>query len=51
MRFLGTYLILVIVFVFGFVYACAFAVGLTPSYRGRRCVRPEEPDLSNFYPE
>jgi hypothetical protein len=51
MRFLGTYLILAIAFAFGFVYACAFTVGVTPSYRARRGAEPEEPYLANFYQE
>jgi hypothetical protein len=51
MRFLGTYLVLVIVFAFGFVYASAFTVGVTPNCRARRCVEPEESYLSNFYQE
>ena len=36
MRFLWTYLILVIVFAFGFVCASWFTVGVTPPPRARR---------------
>ncbi len=50
MRFLCTYLILVIVFAFGFVCASAFTVGMTPPGRARRGPKPEaESYMSNFY--
>ena len=52
MRFLWTYLVLVIVFAFGFVSASAFAVGMTPARTARRDPEREaEPDMSNFYQE
>jgi hypothetical protein len=53
MRFLGTYLILVIVFAFGFVCASAFTVGATPPpQRPRRGPEPERPfHVSTFYQE
>lgn len=52
MRFLWTYLIVVIVFAFGFLSASAFMVGMTPPHRARRGVKPEmEPYTSSFYEE
>ena len=52
MRFLWTYLILVIVFAFGFVCASAFTVGLMSPPRARRGPEPEvESHMSNFYQE
>jgi hypothetical protein len=48
MRFLWTYLVLVIVFVFGFVCASAFTVGMTPPRRARRRAKPY---VSNFFQE
>jgi hypothetical protein len=52
MRFLWTYLILVVVFAFGFVCASTFTVGMTPPRRARRGAEPKaEPYMSNFYPE
>ena len=50
MRFLWTYLILVIVFAFGFVCASGFMVGVTPPQRARRG-RSLSPTMSNFYQE
>jgi hypothetical protein len=48
MRFLWTYLIVVIVFAFGFVSASMFTVGMPPL---RRAPRGAEPNMSNFYQE
>jgi len=45
MRFLWTYLIVGIIFAFGFVCASTFAVGMSPS---RRAPRRAEPDPSTF---
>jgi len=39
MRFLWTYLVVVIVFAFGFVCASAFTVGMTPTRRARRVAK------------
>ena len=52
MRFLWTYLVLVIVFALGFVCASAFTLGMTPPRRPRRGEEPEaEPSMSNLYRE
>lgn len=48
MRFLWTYLIVVIVFAVWFVSASMFAVGMPPL---RRAPRGSEPNTSNFYHE
>ena len=48
MRFLWTYLIVVIVFAFGFIWASMFTVGMPPP---RRAPRGAEPNMSNFYQE
>jgi hypothetical protein len=48
MRFLWTYLILAVVFAFGFVCASAFMVGMASSRRARRGAKTHVP---NFYPE
>lgn len=48
MRFLWTYLIVVIVFAFGFVCASTFTVGVPAP---RRAARGAEPYRSNFYPK
>ena len=48
MRFLWTYLIVVIVFAFGFIWASMFTVGMPPP---RRAPRGAEPNISNFYQE
>lgn len=52
MRFLWTYLILVIVFAFGFVCASWFTVGVTPPPRARRGPEAETKcHMFNFYQE
>lgn len=48
MRFLWTYVIVVIVFAFGFVSASMLTVGMPPL---RRAPRGAEPNTSNFYHE
>jgi hypothetical protein len=45
MRFLWAYLIVGIVFAFGFVCASTFTVGMPPP---RRAPRRAEPNMSNF---
>jgi hypothetical protein len=42
MRFLWTYLIVVIVFAFGFVSASMFTVGMPPLRRALRGAEPDE---------
>jgi hypothetical protein len=52
MRFLWTYLILGVVFTFGFVCASMFTGGMTPPRRARRGAEPKaKPSMSNFYQE
>ncbi len=52
MRFLWTYLLLGVVFTFGFVCAPMFTVGMTPPRRARRGAEPKaKPYMSNFYQE